>query len=165
KFVPSAYRLAYLPRTPWLKSYSASMSGSRLALAAFFIILPFAAGRYPCTDDANLVAALGEDHDQEPLALGLSEVDKAVFLFGVQRIVNRPCERIAENGTRFFERHAVLFEVLLGFAISTAEEVREGVSPPPGKAGLGHGAGRGPSRGMPGVRRRKCLQAKWFRGT
>jgi hypothetical protein len=47
------------------------------------MILPLAAGRYPRTDNANLVAALGEDHDQEPSALGLPEVDKAVFLFRV----------------------------------------------------------------------------------
>ncbi len=74
-------------------------------------------GRYPCTYDANLVAALCEDHDEEPSAPGPSEEDKAVFLSQVERVKNRPCERIGVNGTRFFERHAVLLEVLLGFVI------------------------------------------------
>src|SRR5947209_4330037 len=51
----------------------------------------------------------------------------------------------------------------LAAASSTAEGLREGVSPPPGNAGAGPGTGRDPGRGTPGASRRKGLQGKQFR--
>src|SRR5205823_2456813 len=53
-FVPAAYRRAYLPRSPRLKSYSASMSGPAFfVLDALFIILPLAPGRRAGADDPD----------------------------------------------------------------------------------------------------------------
>ena len=53
-FVPCAYRFAYLPRTPPLKSYSARMGLSRTWPVGFFISAPLAAAGLACTDEADV---------------------------------------------------------------------------------------------------------------
>src|SRR5262249_8908481 len=82
RFVPWAYRAAYLPRTPLLKSYSSSKSGSRF-LGAFFIILPLPTSCDTSTDDANPLFSVGEDNDQESTAIGLAERYKAILFLRV----------------------------------------------------------------------------------
>ena len=63
---PCGYRLAYLLRTPLLKSYSGRMvsrsgrrSGGFAALRFFFVGMTFPARRRAGTDDSNLVTTLG----------------------------------------------------------------------------------------------------------
>ena len=57
------------------------------------MIPPLAAVRFPRTDNADFVFTLSEDHDQELQSLRLAQLDKAVFLFRMQRIGNSPYER------------------------------------------------------------------------
>src|SRR5215831_9408665 len=64
---PLGNRLAYLLRTPLEKSYSARISGSRSRRLAFLLIrLTFAPGSASCTDEADRVASIGMDNDQQP---------------------------------------------------------------------------------------------------
>src|SRR5688572_1053414 len=63
-FVPAAYRAAYRPRSPPLKSYSGSMSGSRVRRDAFFIDFPLATGRLAGADDPDSIRPVDVHHDQ-----------------------------------------------------------------------------------------------------
>src|SRR5262245_36116201 len=71
-FVPSAYRFAYLPRSPWLKSYSPSMSGSRFGLVALFIILTLPPRRLTSTDQSNPLTSIREDDHEQSAVNGLA---------------------------------------------------------------------------------------------
>ena len=62
--LPSAYRFAYFPRTPLLKSYSGSMAFG-LSRLAFFIGLPFIPRRLSCADDPDTVATIHMHNDQQ----------------------------------------------------------------------------------------------------
>jgi len=79
--LPSAKRCTYLPRTPWLKSYSSSMSGSRLALGAFFILFSFACSSDSCADNTDLVASVSVDNHEDTSLNGLTDDNKTVLIF------------------------------------------------------------------------------------
>lgn len=63
RFVPCANRRAYLPRTPREKSYSPRRSAS--ALAVFFIRFSFSTAGPSRTDDADIVAPVRVDDNQQ----------------------------------------------------------------------------------------------------
>jgi len=64
--LPPAYRLAYFPRTPLLKSYSGSMSG-RLSRVSFFIGVPFVARGSAGADYPNTPASVRMHHYEQAL--------------------------------------------------------------------------------------------------
>ena len=63
--LPSAYRFAYFPRTPLLKSYSGNMS-SCLSRMSFFISISFAARGRTSTDDTDTLVPVRMHHYKQP---------------------------------------------------------------------------------------------------
>lgn len=88
-FVPSAYRLAYLPRTPPRKSYSGRMvSGSDTFSGFFFIDLALKARRRPGIDKANRIAICVGDNNQS-LPMRCPNREKPRFTNRMVRIRHR----------------------------------------------------------------------------
>src|SRR4030067_2763974 len=84
-FAPSTYLFAYLPRTPLLKSYSSSMSGSFCIL---FILLPFFFGCLSCANQPDVVAPFRVNNYQKTVFVRVSDQDEPLFFLGMQRIIN-----------------------------------------------------------------------------
>jgi len=63
-FVASAYRFAYLPTTPPLKSYSFRMGGLDLFLGTLFMLTPLLPGCYPGTDEPDSTSSLSMNHHE-----------------------------------------------------------------------------------------------------
>lgn len=77
-FVPSANRLAYLPRTPPEKSYSDFIS-DRLFLGAFFILVPFASRCPTSADNPNRGPALSMYNYQKIPSIRSSYCDPSLL--------------------------------------------------------------------------------------
>lgn len=85
---PSATRLAYFPRTPSLKSYSARIKSpvARGALPVvaprsdfFFINKPFSTGGEPSVDDPDVVATLDMGDNEHATTFGYSGEDETLL--------------------------------------------------------------------------------------
>ena len=109
RLVPRAKRLAYLPRTPWEKSYSARISlvrGARLAgLLAFFICNPFPTAGESSANDANRIAALDVGDDYKMLPRRLADQEEPVFVVRVVGIRNSDRKRITHDMPAQSELH------------------------------------------------------------
>jgi hypothetical protein len=90
--VPLAKRAAYLPRTPFEKSYSARISlvrATRLAgLLAFFIDNPFPTAGGSSANESYRVATLDVDDHDKMLSSRLPDQDEPFFMPRVIRIWN-----------------------------------------------------------------------------
>ena len=85
--LPAAKRVAYLPRTPWVKSYSAAISGAAV-LRGLGIHGPFFAAGASCADETDSITTLDMDNHNDEFLLGLSEQDETVFQLRMSRIWN-----------------------------------------------------------------------------
>src|SRR5436190_21281938 len=72
RFVPAAYRAAYLPRTPPEKSISGTEEVEE-ELLFFRILMSLAPIRAPCTENARHVSAVCVTNDEKIAALGHAE--------------------------------------------------------------------------------------------
>src|SRR5437667_85169 len=71
--------------------------------------------RMACTDDANLLLAVREyDYEQAP-SLRLSQRHITILFVGMQRVVDRQGQRIAENGHGFIKRNAMFLDIAFRF--------------------------------------------------
>jgi len=89
RFVPSANRVAYFPRTPPEKSYSTRIPSLTLALfglLGFFILYPFPTAGGSSADDTGDVAAFDVSDYHEQLSAGTANQNEASFKSGTIRI-------------------------------------------------------------------------------
>jgi hypothetical protein len=129
RFVPSANRAAYLPRTPPEKSYSARISSrttARLGLLAFFIHSTFPTAGGSSADDTGDRAAFDVSDDHEQLPPSTTNQYEPIFLYGVIRIWNRDRLQIRKRTRRLRETDTVLSNIGRGFARIPGEP--EGIS-------------------------------------
>ncbi len=97
RLVPSAKRLAYLPRTPREKSYSGRTSLSILlaaffvgaVLVAFFILDPFSTGGESSVYDSRIVTTLDVSDDQQPVLIGDAQHQESPLLNRMVRVGDR----------------------------------------------------------------------------
>ena len=75
-FVPWANRRAYLPRTPFEKSYSSRMGGSADLLLAFFIRFAFSFAGAARADHADTITSFRVDANRQFSLVRAAEDDK-----------------------------------------------------------------------------------------
>jgi len=110
-FVPSRYRSAYLPRTPFEKSYSARMS-SLAGLVVFFIGLTFWPSGQPGVDESNLVTLCSMRNNEESALLTVPQEEPPLLRrTGMVRIRDADGVGIAEGSRGFEEADVVLTEI------------------------------------------------------
>ena len=112
RFVPAAYRAAYLPRTPAEKSISGTGEAEWDLPLFFRILMSLASIGVPSTENASDIPAICVTNDEKIRAIRHSEKIVPPFAFGMLRIWHRDGVPIRERRCRFIERHAVLSEVL-----------------------------------------------------
>ena len=110
---PFAYRLAYLPLTPLLKSYSARMSFARLV--CFFILLSFTFTGRSSTDQAQTIASLGGDNNKDFARFRNANGHKALLRQGMQRIRNGNGAPVPEHRRSLLKRDRVFRQVQARF--------------------------------------------------
>src|SRR5262249_47837895 len=113
---------------PLLKSYSASISGSRLVLAALFIVPPFAGTRDPSTDDAYFITPFGEYYHEKTAPTGLAEGNEAIFVLLVQGVVDGQGQRVGKHGCCFVKAYALFLEIGPGFLVIPVKGEAHGLS-------------------------------------
>jgi len=80
----------------------------------FFISSPLVRGRYACADEADrVVGQLDVNHQQHPQSSGQAEEQGALYM---DRVRDRKCQRISEDGRGLDEGHPVLLRVGGGLA-------------------------------------------------
>ena len=112
RFVPVAYRAAYLPRTPPENSISGTAEAEEDLLLFFRILTTLTPTRVPSTKNARDISALCVANDQEIAAIRHAEEIVPPFAFRMLWIWHRDGVPIRKCRRRFVERHAVLSEVL-----------------------------------------------------
>lgn len=111
RLVPCANRWAYLPRTPFEKSYSARISGCRFLGLAFFIVSSFAWRREPGADQGDSIFLLRVDHNHEPIHVGRADKHVPIVFLGMLGVGDGARKGVAKRRDGFFERHTVLRDV------------------------------------------------------
>lgn len=125
-FVPSAYRWAYLPWIPVLKSYSAAISGSAISGSAVLccvslIGFPFSGGCPPRTDNPNGSAAIGMHDNYEALLERQAHDDQPIFGLCMRFVIARERQRIPKDRAGLFKGDAMLVEIGAGLVGSHAK--------------------------------------------
>src|SRR6476661_7502887 len=119
RFVPSANRAAYFPRTPPEKSYSSRISSratARFDLFTFFIHSPFPTAGGSSADDTGGRAAFDVSDDHEQLVAGTTNQHEAIFLCGMIRIRDRDRLQIRKCGRCLGKTDTVLPHIGRSFA-------------------------------------------------
>ena len=109
-FVPCAERRAYFPRSPFEKSYSPSIPFC-VGLLDFFIKLALSPAGSPRANDANIVASVGVNDNEQFAVKRCTHCDVAPLHVRMFQIRNGERQGIAENSRRFFEGDAVFGEI------------------------------------------------------
>ena len=96
--LPAAYRCAYLPRTPPVKSYSASIVSFDLGFLVFFISPTFSPGSLPSAYQANSISPLRVHDHNDSSSKGAAQQNKSLFPYRMIRIANRARAKVTEGG-------------------------------------------------------------------
>lgn len=115
-FVPCAKRRAYFPRSPCEKSYSSRIGFRAGLFDVFFIILAFPPADPSCADNANIIASVRVNDNEQFAGKRSAHRDVTRFYQRMIGIGNRERERIAENSGSFPEANAMFGDVRSRFA-------------------------------------------------
>lgn len=108
-------RAECLPRSPPEKSYSASISVSRLGV--FEVLSRFILGRFSGTDDPNAILIFCVGDYEQAAQVGKSEDDPPILDIGVTFIVNIERVFIFEYPLCLVERDIMLLPIGRGFSV------------------------------------------------
>jgi hypothetical protein len=78
-FAPSAYRRAYLPRVAREKSYSSRIPFRIGLVDVFFINLALSPARVSCADNADIIASLSVNHNEQLAVVGAAHRNLALL--------------------------------------------------------------------------------------
>lgn len=109
-FVPCAQRRAYLPRSPCEKSYSSRIP-FRGGLLDFFIKLTLSPAGSPRANDANIVASVSVNDNEQFAIKRYPHRDKTAFHDRMIWIGNGEGRGITKDGRRSFKLDSVLGEI------------------------------------------------------
>src|SRR6185312_8067260 len=110
-FLTCSKRPAYFPRTPPEKSYSARIPSPTRRLLEIRIASPLTPRGDSSTDDADGIASIGMDDDQQALEARDALEDKSVLFERGVRIEYGQRKRIGERRQGLVERAAMFCEV------------------------------------------------------